>query len=197
MGKYKNLLGHIGNILQKEGFLKKGNTFYIKKNDNWGILDFQKSRSSTSFEVLFTINIGISLTILKKFNNENLKQKPEIEKSHWSERIGFLLPEKKDHWWKINNDTVLDQLTNELSELIVNIAIPEILNHITNESLEMEWLSGVSSGLTELQRYIYLTTLLKLNNNDTLPLHIEKLKFFSKGKPYEEIANEHIKALGF
>jgi hypothetical protein len=197
MERYKNLISNIGNILQKEGFLKKGNTFYIRENDNWGILDFQKSRNSTLNEVLFTINIGVSLTILRKFNNEDLKQKPELEKSHWNKRVGFLLPEKKDYWWKINNDTDLEQLTDEISKILINVCIPEILKHISDESLEIEWLNGVSSGPTELQRYIFLTTLLKLSNSDKLPLYIEKLKLFSRGKAFEEIAKEHTKSIGF
>ena len=195
MEKYKNLISILSGILQKNGFLKKGNTFYIKENTNWGILNFQKSKNSTIHEVQFTINLGVSSTILRKFNNEDIKQKPEIEKSHWRKRIGFLLPENKDYWWRISRDTILEQLINDISEILINIATPEILRHITDKSMETEWLNDISSGITDLQRYFFLTALLKLHNDDRLPLYIEKLKLFSKGKVFEEVVIEHIRVL--
>jgi len=194
---YNNLISNIKIILQKENFSKKGSTFYIEKGNNLGMINFQKSKSSTSGVVLFTINIGVSLTILREFNKENLKQKPEIEDSHWRQRIGFLLPDKKDYWWKIANDTCLKQLTEDISQVLITVAIPEILSHLTIESLKSEWLNGVSKGITEFQRYMFLTTVLKVVNSSELMFYIEKLKLFSKGKAFEEVANEHIKLLGF
>ena len=195
MNKFNDLLFSISSVLKEKGFLKQGNTFYIRGNDNFGMLNFQKSRSSSIHEILFTINIGVSLTRLRKFNKENLDKKPAIESCHWKKRIGFLLPEKRDYWWRIDNNTSIKEMAGEIINVILNLATPEILDHLNEKRLEAEWLTGLSSGLTDLQRYIYLTTLLKLDNDEKLQYVITQFKSFLKGKAFEDVGNEHMQKI--
>lgn len=47
-----------------------------------------------------------------------------------------------------------------------------------------------------MNKYIYVTTLLKQQNDERLPAVIEEFKAISKGKSFEQTAKEHIKELG-
>lgn len=196
MDNYKSLLAVVGDSLKAQQFIRKGDTFYLFKDNNWGLINFQKSRNSLTPSVSFTLNIGVISARLRKILYKNdLEGKANIEDCHWKKRIGFLLPVKQDYWWLIGPDTSLEHLINEILTILETLAIPEIERHITDEALKLMWLTGAGEGATELQRYIYLTTLLKLSSDDRLAKIVGDLVAFSKGKSYEFTAKEHIKEL--
>lgn len=195
MDKYKALLKNINDDIKKEGFKLNGTTFYIIKNDNYGIINFQKSRSSNSKSNIFTINLGVSLFSLRFFFDEDFKKHPSIEDCHWKKRIGFLMTENKDHWWEINDNVLIEDMYLEITEIIKRIAIPEVLEHINSEKLENEWLKGIGSGLSDFQRFAYLTALLKINGRKDINEVIGDFEAFSRGKSFEYSAKEHIKRL--
>jgi hypothetical protein len=197
MNKYKELVLRIGRCLKAKGFFKKGDTFYLSRNNNWGLINFQKSIGNVPSETTFTINLGVSSTALRNFDGEDVRTKPSIEDSHWRKRIGFLLPSKQDFWWRIDGNTSLEKLQNEIIDLIITVAIPEVEQHISDEDLLRMWLMGQADGLTEFQRFIYLTTILKIYDERSLPIVVNELMAFVKGKPYESTAKVHIKELGF
>ena len=169
---YKELVKKIKVKLKPIGFLLKGDTFYIKKDNNWGLINFQKSRDSPKF----TINIGISSTILRE-NREGIStEKPFVEDCHWRKRIGFFLAVNKDYWWDLDSYTNIEFLYDEMIKIVEDIAIPVIDQHISDKSLESEWLQGKGAGLTEFQIYVNLTTLLKLTGSDILSKTIEDIR---------------------
>lgn len=192
---YKELIKKVSLYLKSIGFEQKADTFYINKANNWGLINFQKSRSSTSFVTLFTINLGISSSILREAAGINLSKKPAIEECHWNERIGFLLDQKEDFWWKIEADTNLDKLSAEIVMVLNKFAIAEIDKHIKDESLESEWLNGKGAGLTDLQIYVNLTTLLKLKGSDILPKVIETIRKDIDKKSCKNSFKIHLKEL--
>ncbi len=196
MDKFKTLLAEAFNVFKIKDFVKKGDTFYLTRNNNWGLINFQKSRSSLAGTFSFTINVGVCSNALRKtVDRGDMSMKPDIEDCHWKRRIGFIMHQKQDYWWKIDDNTNLDSITEEIISVIKASALPAIEGHISDESLELEWTIGVSDGLTEFKRHVYLTTLLKLGQKENLSLVIEDLKKISKGKPYEYAAMEHINEL--
>jgi hypothetical protein len=122
-------------------------------------------------------------------------EKPEFTNSHWRKRIGFLMPVKKDYWWTIDDATSIDMIIQETSFLLHNLVVPEIEKYLKDEDLIEEWLKGISEGVTELQRYLFLTMLLRLNGDKRLPKVVEELVSFSRGRAYESTVNEHMKRL--
>lgn len=197
MNMFRELILSIENALKSKGWIKKADTFYINKENNWGLINFQKSKKSSPTKILFTINLGVSSSVIREFNNEDISQKPSIEKCHWRKRIGLILGQKQDYWWELDNNTILTDLTSEISSVINEVALPEINKHLSDNNLEDLWLNGISDGLTDLQRLICLTILLKIHDSPNLTTVINELKSYSKGKPYEFIAKSHIKQLGF
>ena len=106
------------------------------------------------------------------------------------------MSQKKDYWWELDEGT-FTIIGTEIINVVKQIAEPEILKNIEDDDLEALWLSGNADGLTDLQRLINLTTLLKFYRKDNINLVIDELKTYAQGKPYEFIARLHIKQLGF
>lgn len=194
---YKELIKQIGSLLKAKGFSRKGNCFYLRQGDNWGLLDFQKSRKSTADEIIFTINLGVcSGKLLEFFSPDLLEQKPSIEACHWRERVGFLLPERQDNWWLVRATEALDPLVDEVKSCLILVAIPTIEQHLSDEQLCNEWSSGRSPGLTDIQRLVNLSVLLKVAGADSALREILKeLEDKSAGKSTASIVKQHLQHL--
>ncbi len=196
MQQYQQLIKIIGNELKGMGFVKKGKDFYILKENNWGVINIQPGKWNSQKEKSFTLNLGICSNLIRKTIEEiGADVVPDIDRCHWKMRIGFLMPEKKDHWWEISESTSIDQLGQEITTILETNAIPEIEKNISDTGLMDQMLNGNSQGITELQRYIYLTTFLKLFDDGRLALMITELEKIAKGKSWELAAKEHIKEL--
>lgn len=194
---YNELIKEISSLLKSKSFSRKGNCFYLRQGNNWGLLDFQKSRKSTADEVIFTINLGVcSSRLLGFFSPDLLEQKPSIEACQWRERVGFLLPERQDKWWLVRDIEPLDPLVNELKGCLVQVAIPAIEQHLSDEQLCSEWSSGKSPGLTDIQRLVNLSVLLKVAGaGSALREILKELEDKSAGKPTALMVKQHMRNL--
>src|SRR5579862_3193905 len=114
MEKYKYLIEKIKDELKILGFTKKGSTYYTRESNNWGLINFQKSRHSSNDQILFTIDLGVCSEKIANFLSHLSVGKPGIESCHWKERIGFLMDQRKDYWWEINSDTDIEPVSNEI-----------------------------------------------------------------------------------
>jgi hypothetical protein len=194
MEAYLVLLERIKIHLKSKGFTSKGSTFYIKKDGNWGLISFQKSRSSSSDAMSFTINLGVTSEKLRSFQSSTLS-KPHLDDCHWKIRIGELLAIGEDYWWTLDRDTAVDKLCREILGILDEKAIPEIYNNITDEKLENAWFKGISKGITEFERLMNLTAILKLYNKPSTQEAAMALKVFSIDKPFEDVADDHLRKL--
>jgi hypothetical protein len=122
MKEYKHLFNAIGSFLKTHGFTKKGDTFYFLSEGNWGLVSFQKSKGSSKGAVKFTINLGVQSTTLTQVLGSNNSDKPSIEDCHWKKRIGFLLPQKQDYWWVIEeNSTSMENLVGCMANNLIGV----------------------------------------------------------------------------
>lgn len=192
---YKLLLQSIGMFLKEQGFKKNGNNYYYINKSNIGLLNIQKSKDSTQSRIKFTLNVGVFCPSIYKFMYKKEQPKPCIDDCHWKSRIGFFLPDNDDYWWIIDSNVDIRSFSKELSCLISTYVVPAIKTHIESESLEKIWMSGISEGITEYQRYVYLTILLKLENKDILPLIIDEFEEYGKQHHCSALVKEHIKEM--
>jgi hypothetical protein len=196
MEQYKLLIAAISNVLKARGFTKAGTTFYLFKENNWGVINFQKSKSATAQAASFTINLGVMSSAVNKADSYRPVQgKPQVYDCHMQKRIGDLLPARRDHWWQIEEGTSLPQLTAEIEGVLTTLAIPEIERYITDESLIQAWLAGVVTGISERDRYLHLTTLLQLHRDARLPAVMGEFTAYAKKRGDEERLTEHIRDL--
>ena len=66
MKSFETIVDNLFECLVPCSFKKKGNNLYIKINQNYGIVSFQKSTYSTKETIKFTINIGIYSKVLSE-----------------------------------------------------------------------------------------------------------------------------------
>lgn len=195
MDKYNLILSEVAKAI-KPSFKKKGNYFICYKSGNVGLINFQKSKDSTSQQKLFTINLGVYSNSLHALDMPYMGEIPSIPDCHWRERIGFLLQMNRDHWWTINETTSVSKLTTEIVGIVTSIIVPEIDKHISDESLKNYWLKGESAGLSEAEMYLNLIGLLKAENSAILDVKIKELRMLSKGKRFEQNIIESLRKLG-
>lgn len=194
---FRDVLKGVAIVLKEHGYSRKGNTFYIRKEGNWGLVNLQKSRKSSAPNEIFTINLGVCLQILVDFfAPEKIDEKPQIEDCHWRQRIGFLLPGHNDKWWSVTNETSIEQLVPEIQDCLLNSGVPEIDKLIGNEGLQSLWLSGQSPGLTDVQRLMNLSVLLKTSGaSSQLETVLHQLEKVSETKPTALMVRQHVHSL--
>ena len=186
---FKELIKSAYSLLKTYNYKRYGgNVFFTHQQENWGFIGFQKSVSSTRHEIKFTINLGICSKVLMNFYDP--EKTPSIYECHgqWNERIGFLVPNYgHDKWWFINEQTISEQLIQEIKDVFVNHAIPEIENNISNQQLLALWLAGKGSGVTHSQRLMNLSVLLKhFGMESQLKLVLEELQHCAAKYPSSE-----------
>lgn len=194
---YRDMLNRISLVLKERGYSRKGNIFYVRQNGNWGLIDFQKSRKSSVSETIFTINLGVCSHILAEFfKPEEVGRNPPIDACHWRQRIGMLLPNRDDKWWSITSQTSVEEFIQEIQTCLLDYGVAEIEKYIANEQLVSLWLSDQSPGLTDVQRLMNLSVLLKasgaINQCETVLHQLEKI---TVGKPTSFMVRQHVNSL--
>jgi hypothetical protein len=196
MKEYKDLLKAVEIFLKQEGLTKKGNTYYLAKDGNLGVINFQRSRDMIEGGAKFTINLGVFSSKLSEALPYGIKGKPAIEDCHWRIRAGYLLPQKQDHWWIVVEGQPIENLATEIIAALEAVLLPELKRSVSDESLKNKWMDSVSGGITEFQRFVFLTTLLKLDKDERLKNVVDDFVSLSKGRSMEASVQEHVKELG-
>lgn len=190
---FEELISNLKPFFKSNNYLKKGNSFYYLKDNNYGLITFQKSQKSNNNQIIFTINIGIYSKVVSNFLNSNhTKLKPTIPDCHWVRRIGDFFEPIHDKWWLINVNTSVSDLTKEICNAIREI-FSLIDRYISDESLQLLWLSEESPGITKLDRLMNLSVLLKHSGNiEQLKVVLDQLSEFSEGSTFAYVAKQHI-----
>lgn len=181
------------------GFNKKGNSFYLEFNKNYGVVNFQKSRESTNDMVKFTINFGVYSNVLgRMLYGYSDSSSPAVDQCHWQSRIGDFMPGSPDYWWNINMSNILSDISVDVMDSIENIVFPQLSKRMSDEGLINSWMNENYAGTTEIGRFKYLTTLLKVKGDfNTLNQVIEAFMQKSKGKPNFERAIDHLREIEY
>jgi len=196
--KFKQLLTTaITPTLRDLLFRKVGLYYFRKRSDNWELLQFQRSWSNTADATRFTINCGIVSFRLARFVLGSVPKMPTPEYNwHYSQRLGFLMPGGQDTWWTLDASTAVDSLGSELSGLIVDLAIPTLDTHVSDEALRDLWLSGRSPGLTDVHRLMYVSVLLRdLGPREQYDSVRSELGVLTRKRPISVMVSEHLQQL--
>lgn len=190
--KYDRLIKATAALLKSEGFVKKNADFYLPSENHWGIIQFQKSQSSTRDAVKFTINIGVQSKAVARKLGYGDGQKPHVSEGHWHVRVGELLPQKQDHWWVVDRETSEASLIEEIHKIVVTLILPAVKMHMDDAFLKQRWLAGVSAGITDFQRYVYLMTILRITGDDRLEPVMDEFNRYARGKSMTASAKEYV-----
>lgn len=146
---FSELVKAIGVNLEVLGYIRRGQMFKRVLQNNCGIIDFQRSVKDSKDLILFTINLGVVCGSL--LDTVDLKD-TQVTDAHLRQRIGFLMPERRDKWWEVNLTTNVQVLAQEIGNVVLHVAVPYLNKFLDADALRSLWESGQSPGLTEVQR---------------------------------------------
>ena len=150
--QFKAVLDAVRAVLKDAGYTKRGTSFSSAKDGNVRIVAFQRSSASSASAIKFTVNLGvISSELLRRWDPEKDPSKASIWDTHIRERIGALMPARRDRWWTVTSSSVA-AVVDEVVNLIATLAIPFLQQHSRDSDLVALWKTGRSPGLTEGQR---------------------------------------------
>jgi hypothetical protein len=133
------------------GFRARGFTFHRRVADNFGIVQLQKSQYSTATNVDFTINLGVfSGRVQQTLSNimwmPEVRDVPTEPACHLRQRVGFLLPERRDTWWSVREDEDTAELGAAIRLVLEQHAFPFLQARMSDEGLRDHWLQEARRG---------------------------------------------------
>jgi hypothetical protein len=162
---FKNIVKLAAKNLSARRFSHDRQTFRKIANGNCGIINFQKSQSSSKDHIIFTINIGVFYGSLAEDSDCRLT-KADVWDAHLRERIGLILADRHDKWWEITPETNAGLMFSQNIDVACERAADYVNKHLTIETIVDLWESGKSPGLTDHQRIKYLSVVKnKLKSN--------------------------------
>jgi len=102
-------------LLKNIGFKKKARNFYREFENRIELINVQSSKWNEGNEGQFTINVGVYYPEISEITDAlPVKGMPKEYDCTVRERIGLLMPENKDKWWKIDSSSN----DSEVSEML-------------------------------------------------------------------------------
>ena len=135
----------ISGLLKQRGFQRSSLKFASIRPEATMLVGLQSSVGSTRELLRITCNLAIVLHALGSRDNH------DIWASHWRERIGYFMPEPRDHWWVCSTDDAAMTAGREMAALLESQALPEMERLASRSAMIALWSSGRSPGLTEYQ----------------------------------------------
>ena len=126
---------HIWPFLKERGFKRSKSTFHRPADQNWQVVNFQKSVYSDRDAVRFTVNLAVGIGRLRRgvYDWPNGKR-PAEARCHLRERLGPLLA-GRDVWWDVARDAELERLGDALIAALERYGLPWLEAHATDEAI--------------------------------------------------------------
>ena len=169
-----------------------------QSGENYTVINFQRSKHSTSEEVKFTINLGVKSKLLHDFNNDHMegvmKYPPGGDYDcEWRARIGSVLPEHRDKWWSIQASKDISSQVAEIERVLGERALPALEARASDQLL-------IEQGQTPAQTALSLLDLAVLLRNhgpvEQFEAVLRRLKEeAAKDSPRQEHLLAHIERL--
>jgi Domain of unknown function (DUF4304) len=147
---------HLSNL----GFKRRQNIIYVRNQDGFGVVEFQRSLSNSSSQIKFTINVGVIIDVLLDPRvRGNVAKRPATLYAHVRQRLGRLLPERNEKWWTIVQSSDTEHLAAQVLQCVLNGAIPFLRDYSNIDNVVSMWKQGRSPGLTDAERREVLSKL--------------------------------------
>ena len=139
-------------LLKSHGFKMRGTGFWRATDGLLHDIRFQASMWGTSASGQFTINVGVTHPqMYELFVRRPIPRNPSSAQWPISERIGFLLPEKRDRWWSVDEGTDVSTLGQEIVRIVEASAIPFLDSLRDRQQFAAYFGEGCRAGMTDLQ----------------------------------------------
>lgn len=131
--------------LKGAGFRRSGIHLIRQTEEVIQAVHLQASRWGSKEKGAFTVNLVITWqSIYETWINEQFPKNPATALFPTPVRIGELSPERLDHWWDVNGSTDVEQLSADVLEVLVTLALPFFDRLTSKQSYYDELRSGRS-----------------------------------------------------
>jgi hypothetical protein len=136
---FKKVLKELRPVLKAEGFRASSQNFVLESAQCWAIINFQKSRWSSSNEKTFYVNVAITAKRLLSFDDEPADKAPAYYACIRQARA-----EQFDHGcrvkqWTLRNDEDVREVVGQLTNLLRRFVIPSVKSTLSEASLLSQW----------------------------------------------------------
>jgi hypothetical protein len=152
------VLAELKSLLAPLGYRKTAALFSLDRGDVVHLIQLQSSQGSTAAQALVTVNLGVFVPSLV-YADVRDQTKPSIAGAHWRQRLGIVMPEKRDKWWSIDETMEAKARTSEIVSNVAGVGLNALAEVPSLEALRRIWESGVCPGLTDVERQCYLRQL--------------------------------------
>jgi hypothetical protein len=146
-----------GSGLKQRGFRRSGSKFTRVGVEVASLIEFQRSRSSTSAYLTFVINYGVAVLSLAHAEGVDTA-KLWWTQCHWQARVCG--KDGRDAWWPVRRDDDPDELAARLTHVVEQDVLPPLEEKQREADLVALWTTGRSPGLIEARRLLCLGQLL-------------------------------------
>ncbi len=133
--KFELVMQNIAEFLGSEGFRRSGRCFrksLPERRVRWSVCS-QKSRHSTAEEIDFTFNIAA------EWKRRPADYEEWVPKTIWyngvGDRIGYLMPKKEDTWWRLDEGTSAEFLSDQINAAFSCSVLPFLRQFPTEQAI--------------------------------------------------------------
>ena len=109
--------GGLSPLLKSKGFRKNSTNFSRKDGEALQVINIQSSNWNISTSGRFTINIGVHFATVAQMlgGTDPMPSPPKEYYCLLRRRVGQLIRDGRDHWWKVTPESDIDALAAELN----------------------------------------------------------------------------------
>jgi hypothetical protein len=192
---FQRLLKDLRPALAPSGFRRRSQNYICESPECWAVINFQKSQWSTVNEKRFTINLAIAAKRILAYQDLSTDAPPRSFACHWETRIGSLLPDNRDKWWTLSDESSYGAVESEVQNTLSEYAVPILKEHLSERGLLDLW-SSKTPGNFELPSLKYKSILLSEQKQfDRLPEIFQRMRDISRGNLAAPGVEDHIAQL--
>ncbi len=132
------LRDRIAPFFHAEGFRKQRQTFWIRGDGTWGVINFQKSAWNSADEVTFYVNVAVGSDRLMPGRAGRAGPPPEYECAIRA-RLGNLLPDGGPASWTLRTWADVGAVATTLEGAFADAAIPFLRGFGDDEAILDYW----------------------------------------------------------
>ena len=138
--------------LASAGFKRKGPHLHRKVGELFHAIHFQASQWGTSAEGKFTVNLIVTSPVLyTEWMGRPFPANPASALFPVQMRIGSLMPERCDYWWRVDSESDVSSLAMQVANEIEHYAIQFFTSYESNEAFLVQLRQGICPGCTAPQ----------------------------------------------
>lgn len=152
------VLAQLQAALAPHGYCAAGTLFQRELAQVVHLVELQSTQEEGAAHIAVTVNLGVFAPALV---DADIREyiRPSIPQAHWRERIGILMPQRRDRWWSIENAAQAAAAGAEIAVCVEQYGLPPLARIPDIAALRRIWETGASPGLSDYQRRRHLERL--------------------------------------